>query len=121
MLGDRVAAAPLDVPQGALETLVGKRLDPAAVVTDDVMMVLFVVAHGLEAREAVAEVDPLHEPLLLKHVKHAVDAREADAVAALNELAVDLLRPEAAVLSAQEFDHALARNPAPVAGGLQFG
>ena len=49
MARDVVAAALLDVAQYALEVLVGERLDPAAVVADDVMVVLNRVAHRLEA------------------------------------------------------------------------
>jgi len=67
--GDGVAAAFLDFAQHSLEPLVGERLDPAAVVADDVVVVvLMAVADGLEAREAVAEVDPLHEPLVGQHL-----------------------------------------------------
>src|SRR5690349_8943510 len=50
-----VAAALLDVPQNALEARVGERLDAAAVVADDVVVVLDRLAHRLEPRDSVTE------------------------------------------------------------------
>jgi hypothetical protein len=44
-----------------LQALVGERLDAAAVVTDEVVMVLVVPAEWLEPRDAVADVDSLDE------------------------------------------------------------
>ena len=116
MPSDRIAAAPLDVAQNALEALVGERLDPAAVVADDVVVVLDRVADGLETRDPVPEVDALHEPLLREHVEHAVDACEADPLAPRDELSVNVLRTGAAILGLQECDHAPAGETAPVAG-----
>ena len=121
MPGDRIAAAPLDVPQGALETLVGERLDPTAVVADDVVVVLACIAHGLEARDAVPKVDPLHEPLLGEHLEDAVDARQPDTLPASDQLAVELLRANAAVLSFEELDHEPSRRAAAITGRLQLG
>ena len=116
MLGDRVAAAQLDIPQDALETLVGERLDSAAVVAHHVVMVLDRVADGLEARYAVAEVDSLNEALLRQHLEDAVDARQPDLLAARKQLAVDVLRTDAAVLGVEEVDHEAPGAPAAVAG-----
>jgi hypothetical protein len=53
--GDVVAAAPLHVADHALEPLVGERLDPAAVVADDVVMMLGGVATGLFLVAAAVE------------------------------------------------------------------
>ena len=78
MRRDGVATALLDVPENPLETLVREGLDPSAVVADDVVMMLHFVADRLEARDAVAEVKPLDEALLCKHLEHAVDARKTD-------------------------------------------
>ena len=50
MSGDGVAAALLDIAEHPLEALIGKRLDAPAVVADDVMVVLDLVAHRLEPR-----------------------------------------------------------------------
>ena len=46
------------------------------------MAVLIAVADGLEAREAVAEVDPLHEPLVGQRLEYAIHTREPYALAA---------------------------------------
>ena len=55
----RVAGAPLDVVQLALELVVGERLDLAAAVADEVVMVLAVGVDRFEARRARADVDAL--------------------------------------------------------------
>jgi len=112
--GDGVAAALLDIAEHPLEALIGKRLDPPAVVADDVMVVLDLVAHRLEPREAVAEIDPLDEPLLRQHVQHAVDARQADPFASCHQLAMDLLRADATVLRVEEVDHPRACQPTSI-------
>jgi hypothetical protein len=111
---DGVAAALLDITEHALEPLVGERLDAAAVVADDVMVVLDRVAHRLEPRHAVSEVDALGQPLLRELVENAVHAGEPDPLAAGNQLTMDLLRSDTAVLRVQELDHACASQPAPV-------
>ena len=54
---DRVAAALLDVADDRLESLVRERLDLAAAVADEVVMVVVVRAQRLEAGDAVAEVE----------------------------------------------------------------
>ena len=62
----------------ALEPLVGERLDLAAVVAHEVVMVLAAGKRGLVARDAVAEVDALHEAAARRAVERAVDAGDAD-------------------------------------------
>ena len=116
MAGDGVAAVRLDVSQHPLEPLVGEGLDLPAVVADEVMVVLDRPSDGLEPRDAVAEVDPLHEPLVGEDLEHAVDARQANALAARAERPVDLLRADAALLSVEVVDDAPAGRPAPVPG-----
>ncbi len=97
MAGDLEAARLLDVLQGPLEPLVGERLDLAAVVADDVVVVLHRVADRLEAGHSVAKVDPLDEGLLGEDLEHAIHAREADRFSARPQLVVDLLGAGAAV------------------------
>ena len=121
MRSDRVAAALFDIPENPLETLVGEGLDPPAVVADDVVMVLHLIADRLEARDAVAEVKPLDEALLGEHLEHAVDARKPHPLPARRECSMDLLRPGAAVLRVEELDHAHPGNASPVAGGPEPG
>src|SRR5262249_19543986 len=62
--GDRVARPALDLAQGALELIVGERLDLAAVVADEVVMVLAPGVDRLEAGRPGADVDPLYEAVL---------------------------------------------------------
>ena len=118
MSRDGVTAAALDVLEDALQPLVGERLDPAAVVADDVMVVLDRIAMRFETRDAVAEIHPLHKPLLCQRVEHAVHAREADPLTAGLELAMDLLRADAAVLRVEVLEHSPPCEAAPVASCL---
>ena len=59
--GDGVAGAAFDVVQRVLELVVGERLDLAAVVADEVVVMLAVGVDRLEARGAGADVDALDE------------------------------------------------------------
>jgi hypothetical protein len=111
---DRVAAALLELADDRLEPLVRERLDLAAVVADEVVVMVVVVANRLVARDPVADVEPLQEAALGERVQDAVDAREADRRAGGPELVVDLLRAEAAGLLVEELDHRDAGCPAPV-------
>ena len=79
MAGDRVAGPAFDLAQGALELVVGERLDLAAVVADEMVVVLAVRVDRLEAGGAGADVDPLHEAVARQLLERAVDARDADA------------------------------------------
>src|SRR6266542_2599357 len=119
--GDGVAAALLDVAHDAFETLVGERVDLAAVVADDVVVMVFSVPDGFEARDAVPEIEALDEMLLGEHVEHAVHACEADRLAELPELPVDLLGADTAMLTVEKVDHPRAGETAPVAGRSELG
>ena len=55
-----------------------ERLDLAAGVADEVMMVLAARVRRLVARDARAEIDPLDAALRGEQVEHAVDARDPD-------------------------------------------
>ena len=91
--------------EGALEAVVRERLDAAAVVADEVMMVVMrVTACGLEARDAVADVDPLHEPEGSEGLERSVHAGDADGAARVADPVVDLLGGAAAVLRLEEVD-----------------
>jgi len=116
--GDLVPASARNADDGRLESRVLERLDLPAVVAHEVMVVL-AAACGLEARDAVTEVDPLDEAAAVEAVEHAVDAREAYAHALGANAVVDLERRQAAVLSAEELDHLAPRGPAPAARGSQ--
>ena len=85
------------------------------------MVVLDRVAERLEARNAVAQVDALYEALLRQNVEDAVHAREADPLAARDQLAMDLLGAYATVLSVEKIDHARPRQPAPIPRTAKLG
>ncbi len=103
--GDDVPAPVGDTLDCRLERRVRERLDLPAVVADEVVVMLaFVVVRLLEAGDTVTEVDALDEPERGHPVERAVDARDPDARAASACVVVQLLRGQAAVLLAKDFD-----------------
>src|SRR6185436_15244983 len=104
-----VAGLLLDRLDGALERGVVERLDLAAALADEVVVVLVARADGLVAGDAVAEVDALQQALLDEAVERAVHAREADGRAARGKRLVDLLRAAAALLLVEVLDHGQPR------------
>ena len=78
MRADVVAAATRDPLHRLLERWILERLHLAAVVADEVVVVLAARVGGLEARDAVSQVDPLHEAGAGEALEHAVDARDPD-------------------------------------------
>jgi hypothetical protein len=110
-----IAATVGDPLDGRLERRILERLDLAAVVANEVVVMVAAYVGGLEAGDAVSEVDALHEPELVHPVERAVHARDSDASAASAHLVVDLLRREAAVLLSEELDHEPPRPSAPPA------
>ena len=117
MRGDDVAAPVRDALDRRLERRVLERLDLAAVVTHEVVMMIAADVSGLEPRDAVAEIDPLDEPELVEAVERPVDARDPDPPAACPHAVVDLLRGEAAVLLAEKLDDEPPRAAAAPARG----
>ena len=104
MAGDRVTGSPFDLPQGSLELVVGEGLDLAAVVADEVVVMLAAGVHRLETRGAGADVDALHESVLAQLLEDAVDAGNPDAAALRAQLVEDFLGGQAAVLSPEQLD-----------------
>jgi zinc transport system substrate-binding protein len=102
--GHRVAAAVGDSRDGGLERRILERLDLAAVVAHEVVMMVAAGVRRLEPGDAVAEVDPLDEPELRHALERPVHARDPDSASAGAHLVVDLLSRKAAVLLAEEFD-----------------
>jgi zinc transport system substrate-binding protein len=114
--GDRVAAAVRHALDRRLEDGVLERLDLAAVVAHEVVVVIATRVGGLEPRDAVSEIDALDDTERVHRVEGAVDTRDPDAAAARTHGVVDLLRREAAVLLAEELDDEPTRPTAPAAG-----
>jgi hypothetical protein len=104
---DVVAEALADVVEEALDLGVLERVEPAAAVADRVVVVVAARVGRLVAGDAV-DVDPVHQLELGQHVECAVDACQADRLAAA-ELVVDLLGAEAAILLREQRQHLFAR------------
>jgi hypothetical protein len=102
---DRVAGPAFDLPQRTLELVVGEGLDLAAVVADEVVMMLTPGVDRLEAGRTGPDVDPLNEAVLAQLLEHAVDAGDSDRPALRAQLIEDLLGGQAAILSAEQLDH----------------
>src|SRR5439155_14327653 len=113
--GEGVATAAGYALERGLEGGVLERLDPPAVVADEVMVVEALPVRGLEARDPVAEVDALHEPELVQALEGAVDARHPDSCSTGAKGVVNLLCRGAAVLSAEVFDDGATCSTAPSA------
>jgi len=103
------AGYPLD---RRLERCILERLDLAAVVADEVVVMVAPGVGGLEASDTVAQVDALEEAELVEPVERPVDARDADPHAAVPEPLVDLQRGEAAVLAVEVGDDLPPRSAA---------
>ena len=92
MCRHRVAAAVGDTLDRGLEGRILKRLDLSAVVAHQVMVVVAAWKRRLEARNAVAEIDPLDESEAIEPFECAVDARDSHAWSCSAEPVMDLLR-----------------------------
>jgi len=121
MAGDGVAGSALDLVQGALELVVGEGFYLAAVVADEVVMMLSVRVDRLEASGAGADVDPLDEPVLAQVLEYAVDARDSDPAALGPQPIEDLLGGQAAILAPEQLDDGAASAAVSVALRLQGG
>ena len=121
MPGDVEAEAACDVLERPLERVVGERLDLAAVVADEVVVMIASGVRGLVAGDAVADVDPLDEAEVGEAVEHAVDARDPDAPSLGADPVMDLLRRAAAGLAAEVLDDAPRAPPPRYPAGAQRG
>src|SRR4051812_15887931 len=108
MAGDGVAGSAFDLAQGPLELIVCECLDLAAVVADEVVVVLTAGVDRLETRRAGADVNALDEAVLAQLFEDAVDARDPDTAAFRAKLVEDLLGGEAAVLATEQLDNRAA-------------
>ena len=101
---DRIPAAAGDALERGLECGILERLDLPAGVADEVVVMLAARVRGLEARDTVAEVDPLHETAAVERLERAVHARDPEPDAVCPNPVVDLLRRDAAVLATDVLD-----------------
>ena len=93
-----------------------ERLDLAAGVADDVVVVLAARVRGLVARGALADVEALDQPEAVEQLERPVDAGQADAAAALAQQVGDLARGDRAAERRDGLDHLLASRAGAVAG-----
>ena len=121
MTGDRITGSPFDLPKCSLELVVGEGLDLAAVVADEVVVMLAAGVHRLEARGAGADVDPLDESVLAQLLEDAVDAGNPDAAALRAQLVEDFLSGQAAILSPEQLDDRSPRTAVSVPLRLKRG
>ena len=119
MLLDRVAETAGRPFERLLERFVRERLDPAAVVADEVMVVVCIGVRGLEPGDPVADVDALHEPQLGERLERPVHACDAGRSTGRVDAVVDLLRRPAAVLRGEVLDDGASRAAAAQTGGAE--
>jgi len=115
----RIPVSAGDAAELGLETVVREGLDAPAVVAHEVVVVFAGRVGPLEAGNAVAEVDPLHQAGVEEALEGAVHAREPHPFALGAEALVHLLDGEAAVLAADEVDDQLARSARAAARGTK--
>ena len=109
----RVDLVPEIVPdaiESLLEPAVCKRLHLAAVVAQQMVVVLAAREQRLVAR-AVGELETLNELEARELVESPVHARQADLAVLGTQGLEDLVRAQAAVLSREQRDHELPRPP----------
>ena len=118
MIGDVERHARREAVDGALQRVVLERLQAAAAVAHQVVVVLAGVrALRFVARHAVADVHAGEQSERDELVEHAVDRGAADAPAVAGAQPVlDVERGERAGLLVEQLDHGLAGAAAPVAG-----
>lgn len=109
MTGEREAGALADGLDRLLERLAGEGGQLAALLTDEVMVVVGGV-DALVARGVAADVHPLDQPQPLEALEGAVDAGTTDRV----DATVDLQRRQRAVGAGQQLDDLPSRATAAV-------
>jgi len=95
--------------QRPLERGIGERLDLAAVVADEMVVMIAVRVRGLVPCDAVADVDTLYEPQIGELVDGPVDAGNPSLAPVRPDAVEDLLRRETAALLAEMLDDGVAR------------
>jgi hypothetical protein len=112
----QVPCQPVEVP---LQPGVLEWSHAPAAIADGVVMMLTSRGDGFESRDALAELDSLDEPHFVEELQRSIDARHADVASRLMKLVRDLVRREAAALTAQQGDDCAAGAAGAMAGGLQ--
>jgi zinc/manganese transport system substrate-binding protein len=92
--------------------------EPAALLTEQVMVVLAPWLRPFKPGLPLPELDALDQSVLDEELEHAVNARPAGGSALLAQGGFDLLRAEGARLLGQQLDHPLTR-PTPLEAGAR--
>ncbi len=100
----------------ALEPGVVERDEPAAVLADEVVVVVSVRQHALEPRLPVPDRDPLDESMLDQQVEHSVDARPPWRSPLRTQRVLDLDDAQRTPLRREQRDHPVTRPAAPPTG-----
>ena len=95
----------------SLQAGVVERDQLAALLADEVMVVMAAGLGALESGLAVADLDALDEAVLDEQLEDAVDAGAAGGLALVAERVLDLDRAQSARLGRQQCDHALTGAP----------
>ena len=90
---------------------------PAALLTDEVVVVLPTREHALEARLVLVDRDALDEPVLDQQIENPVDAGPPGPAALGAKRVLDLDRAERTILAREQIDDPLAR-AAPAQAGV---
>jgi hypothetical protein len=96
-----------------LEAIVAERLDPAAVVADEVVMMVAARLGRLVPRPAGSKLETMDEPELGQRVERTVNAGDPDGRPLLSNLRVDLRHRQAAVLGCDCVDDRQSRPARP--------
>jgi hypothetical protein len=119
--GDGVADVVFDLAEDAFELGVAEGFDAAAVVADDVVVVLAALVAGFVADVTAAYVDALREAVLDEEVEDAVHACDPDTLPFCAQPVEDLHRCEAAGLAAEQLDDREASSASSEAFRVQAG
>jgi zinc transport system substrate-binding protein len=108
---DAERRSPRNVVDHVLESFVAESLDPAAVPTDEVMVMGAARLRPLVVRAGAPELQPMDEPELGERLQRPVDARDPDPGTMLPDEVVNRRDGEAAGLLAERRDHGRSRLP----------
>lgn len=104
----------------SLEGRIVERLHRPARRADEVVVVRAVRLGRLEARHAVAEIDPMDESEVGELLEHAVDARDPHLLPVAPQAVEELLRGEAALLLREVGDDLVPRRACPRSGAAEL-